>query len=181
VILDPLLLGKIKFPGVCLRGKSRGPLWRCMICSEWLNLGGKSCYGTSLRVSLNAQTTYWQNKARSRSGGNPLSIWSLSPSYARNRPRKFKKSLLNSDIGYFINYLNFGKKKIVQEKTVHINILDNVVRTVYHFALYMQSNRYTILLYNRVYSQMSLLYNVSDLMGPPSGASFKLYERIGKW
>jgi hypothetical protein len=25
------------------------------------------------------------------------------------------------------------------------------------------------------------LYNVSDLIGPSSGASFKLYERIGKW
>jgi hypothetical protein len=25
------------------------------------------------------------------------------------------------------------------------------------------------------------LYSVSDLIGPSSGASFKLYERIGKW
>jgi hypothetical protein len=47
----------------------------------------------------------------------------------------------------------------------------DVVWTVYHLAMYVQSNRYTILLYNRVYSQIGVLYNVSDLMGPSSGAS----------
>jgi hypothetical protein len=39
-----------------------------------------------------------------------------------------------------------------------------------HLSLYVQSNRYTILLYNRIYSRISALYSVSDLTGPSSGA-----------
>lgn len=47
----------------------------------------------------------------------------FSPSYARNSLRNFEKSLLNSDIGDFINYFNFGKK-IAQKRTVDIKLLD---------------------------------------------------------
>jgi hypothetical protein len=36
--------------------------------------------------------------------------------------------------------------------------------------MYVQSNRSTILSYNRVYSRINALYNVSDLTGPSSGA-----------
>jgi hypothetical protein len=36
--------------------------------------------------------------------------------------------------------------------------------------MYVQSNRYTVLLYNRVYSLINAFYNVTDLTGPSSGA-----------
>jgi hypothetical protein len=53
--------------------------------------------------------------------------------------------------------------------------IDNLVKCC---DKYMCSpTRYTIFLYNWVYSQISLLYSVSDLTGPSSGAS-KLRERI---
>jgi hypothetical protein len=58
-----------------------------------------------------------------------------------------------------------------------ILIVFDVVRAVYHLAMYVKSNRYTILLYNRVYSRINALYNVSDLTGPSSGAS-KLFVRV---
>jgi len=66
VILDSLLLGKITFPGVCLIGRaeslSRGVL---SVLNESIQADCQ-CHNTSLRVSINAQTTYRQISARSR-------------------------------------------------------------------------------------------------------------------
>jgi hypothetical protein len=41
--------------------------------------------------------------------------------------------------------------------------------------------RYTMFLWLSLFTRLYLLNSVSDLTGPSSGASFKLYERIGKW
>jgi len=70
------------------------------------------CHNTILSVSLNARTTYRQTSARSRLCGRTIKIpCPFSPSYARNSPRNLENSLLNSDIGDFMNYFNSGKKK----------------------------------------------------------------------
>jgi hypothetical protein len=74
VILDPLLLGKIKFLGLCLIGRaedlSRGVL---SVLNESIQVDSQ-CHNTSLRVSPNAQTTYRQTSARSRPCGTTIKI-----------------------------------------------------------------------------------------------------------
>jgi len=69
----------------------------------------------------------------------------FSPSYERNSPRNFKKSVLNSDIGDFINYFNFGLKKS-HKKTVDIKFLDELmlpfwVRLVGNWLIFIVAER----------------------------------------
>jgi hypothetical protein len=55
------------------------------------------------------------------------------------------------------------------EYVTNQNRVVDAVWTVYHLAMYVQSNRSTILLYNRVYSRINVLYNVLDLRMVPWG------------
>jgi UDP-N-acetylglucosamine:LPS N-acetylglucosamine transferase len=57
----------------------------------------------------------------------------------------------------------------------------NIVQTVYHLVVYMQSNQIHNVLMIEFIHNIYQLYSVSDLIVPYSGASFKLYERIGMW
>jgi hypothetical protein len=58
----------------------------------------------------------------------------------------------------------------------------DIVSTVYHLLVYVQSIWiHSILLWLSLFTIFYLLYSVSNLIDPSSGASFKLYERIGKW
>jgi hypothetical protein len=63
---------------------------------------------------------------------------------------------------WFSFYIRICKSRW-EERNIKMSAINSV--KVYHLAMYVQSNRYTILLYNRVYSRINALYNVSDLHG----------------
>lgn len=110
MILDLLLLGKIKFPGVCLVGRA-----------EALSRGVLSVLNDPVQVDSHATTPAYAclklltDKLRCVRVPVEIPCPSGLLSVLCNSPRKFEKSLLKSDFRDFINYLNFGKKKRTRE------------------------------------------------------------------